>query len=120
MSQIVMVLVLVGTAVSLMLADIICVGVVVIWLGAALVLTGILTSCEALAGFASSAVIALLVVPIVIVGLSQSGFTHRVGALLQQLAGCRFNRLLILPVLVGAFLGFFVNTIAAAVVLVPA
>ena len=119
MSQVMIVLVLLGTAVALMLADVLRADLVAICLAVSLALAGVLSPAEAFSGFSSAPVMTLLAVFILTTGLYRTGVTRRVGALLQRFAGESFNRLLMLSMLGGAFLAFFMNNIAAVAVLMP-
>jgi len=120
MSQVAIVLILLGTAVSLMLADVLRADLVAICLAVVLALVGVLSPAEAFSGLSSAPVVTLLAVFILTTGLYRTGVTRRVGTMLQRLAGESFNRLLVLSMLGGAFLAFFMNNIAAAAVLMPA
>jgi len=120
MSQVAIVLILLGTAVSLMLADVLRADLVAICLAVVLALVGVLSPAEAFCGLSSAPVVTLLAVFILTTGLYRTGVTRRVGTMLQRLAGESFNRLLVLSMLGGAFLAFFMNNIAAAAVLMPA
>lgn len=82
-------------------------------------LTGVISTEEALSGFSRSAVITILAVFILTHGLERTGATSWVGRQLLRLAGNSERRLLGMLVLTAAFLSTFMNTIAAAAVLLP-
>lgn len=88
---------------------------VVVCLGA----SGVLTPEEAFSGFSRSAVIAIMAIFILAESLTTLGFTDWVSRQLIRLAGQNPNRLVILVMAASALLSLFMNTIAAAAVLLP-
>lgn len=82
-------------------------------------LTGVLTPEEAFSGFSRSAVIAILALFILTHGLEKTGVTRWLGRRMLQLSGGSGTRLVVLLMLTGAGLSLFMNTIAAAAVLLP-
>ncbi len=88
---------------------------VVVSLGA----SGVLTPEEAFSGFSRSAVIAIMAIFILAESLTTLGFTDWVSRQLIRLAGQNPNRLVVLVMAAAALLSLFMNTIAAAAVLLP-
>jgi di/tricarboxylate transporter len=104
-------------AMVLFLSDRVRVDVVALLIVVALGVTGILTPEEAFSGFSRSAAIAIISIFILAEGLNRAGLTDMIGNLLIRLAGKHENRLIIMVMLGGAVLSMFMNTIAAAAVL---
>ncbi len=88
---------------------------VVVSLGA----SGVLTPEEAFSGFSRSAVVAIMAIFILAESLNIIGFTDWVSRQLMRLAGQTPNRLVVLVMAAAALLSLFMNTIAAAAVLLP-
>jgi len=88
---------------------------VVVSLGA----SGVLTPEEAFSGFSRSAVVAIMAIFILAESLTTLGFTDWVSRQLIRLAGKNPNRLVVLVMAASALLSLFMNTIAAAAVLLP-
>jgi len=82
-------------------------------------LTGIVTPEQAFAGFSQSAVITILAMFILTFALEQTGVTHWLGMRLLRSIGERETRLATALMLTAAFLSLFMNSIAAAAVLLP-
>jgi Na+/H+ antiporter NhaD/arsenite permease-like protein len=82
-------------------------------------LTGIVTPEQAFAGFSQSAVITILAMFILTFALEQTGVTHWLGMRLLRSVGERETRLATALMLTAAFLSLFMNSIAAAAVLLP-
>ncbi|HSR47109.1 MAG TPA: SLC13 family permease [Anaerolineales bacterium] len=82
-------------------------------------LTGIVTPEQAFAGFSQSAVITILAIFILTFALEQTGVTHWIGMRLLQGVGTDEGRLATTLMLTAAFLSAFMNSIAAAAVLLP-
>lgn len=83
-------------------------------------LTGVLTIQEAFSGFSRSAVITLVAVFVLAEGLRRSGVTELAGQALFKVSGSKESVLAMAVMVLGAFLSFFMNNIAAATVLLPA
>ena len=81
---------------------------------------GLTTPTETVAGFGSSATITILAISIIAEGLTQSGVTRQVSQWIKRLAGRDESRLLVVTLLAGAFMSFFMNNVAALGVLMPA
>jgi di/tricarboxylate transporter len=86
----------------------------------ALSVTRIVEPVYAFAGFSSSAVITILSIFILTNGLYRTGVTHWLGSRLLKLGGPHPVRLTIVVMLASAILSWFMNTIAAGAVLLPA
>ena len=82
-------------------------------------LTGVLSTEQALSGFSQSAVLTILAVFIITHALERTGATGWVGRQLLRLAGTSERRLVTVITLTSALLAAFMNTIAAAAVLLP-
>jgi di/tricarboxylate transporter len=83
-------------------------------------ITGQTTPSQTFAGFSSSATITILSISIIAEGLTQSGVTRSLSQLMKRLAGQDEGRLLIVVLLTGAVMSFFMNNVAALGVLLPA
>jgi di/tricarboxylate transporter len=81
---------------------------------------GILNVEQALAGFASEAVIAIGSLLVIGEGLVQAGVVRRVADLLCRLAGASPTRLLLVSTLWPGLLSGFINIVAAVSVFIPA
>ena len=82
-------------------------------------LSGVLTAEQAVSGFSQSAVITILSVFILSEGLERTGVTAWLGSRLLRLAGAHERRLVGALTLTSAGLSTFMNSIAAAAILVP-
>jgi len=85
----------------------------------ALGLSGVVTPEEAVSGFSRSAVITILALFILTHGLEKTGVTRWISFRLLSLAGPSPARLTAILMLTAAALSVFMNTIAAAAVLLP-
>jgi di/tricarboxylate transporter len=86
----------------------------------ALVLTGSVTTEEALAGFSSTATVAVASLLIVGAGLVRTGVVQKLADGLQLLAGQSSRRLLLVSTAVPAIISGLVNIIAAVSIFIPA
>jgi di/tricarboxylate transporter len=86
----------------------------------ALFLTGILTSQQALAGFADSTTIMVAALFIVGEGLARTGITARLGQFLMQRAGNSEMRLLVVLMIGAATLSAFMSNTGTVAMLMPA
>jgi di/tricarboxylate transporter len=84
-----------------------------------LALTGILSPEQALSGFSQAAVIAILSLFIITHGLERTGVTGWLGRRLVRVAGTSERNLIAGLMLTSAVLSLFMNSIAAAAVLLP-
>ncbi len=85
----------------------------------ALAYTGILPLEQALAGFSSNVVFIIIAIFILTKGLENSGVTAVLGERLGNLARGSERRLVVVTMLAAATLSLFMNTVAAAAVLLP-
>ncbi len=112
-------LILFGTALALALnrwpVDLVALAVLLL-----LVLTGILTPEEGLAGFSSPVTIIVAATYMLGAGLRRAGAAALIGNLLVRLAGTDERRLVIGLVLVSAFLSAFLANIAVFALMLPA
>jgi len=83
----------------------------------ATVVWGLLPPRDALAGFANPSVVALIFIFIVAQGIEATGLAQRIAAWLRKHAGGSESRLLAVVMGTTAFLSLFMNTVAAAAVL---
>lgn len=107
-------------AVALLLTDRLRADLVALLVVGALGLTGVLTPREAFSGLASSAVITIVSIFVLAEALRITGMSERAGALLLQISGTGEAGLIVVIMVAGAALSFFMNNIAAAAVLLPA
>lgn len=82
-------------------------------------LTGVITPSQALSGFSAAAVITVLSIFILTAGLEQTGVTRWIGQRMLKLTGSSESKILAALALASAVLSLFMNTIAAAAVLLP-
>jgi di/tricarboxylate transporter len=109
-----------GSAIVLFLSDRVRADLVALLVVVALSVSGVLTTQEAFSGFSRSAVITILAIFMLAAGLERTGVTRRIGDLLVRVGGGDERRLVVIVMLAGAGLSLFMNTIAAASVLLPA
>ena len=83
-------------------------------------LTSVITPGDVFSGFSRSAVITVMALFIMTNALYRTGVTRWLGERLLQLGGARPWRLTLTVMLAGAVLSYFMNTIAAGAVLLPA
>jgi di/tricarboxylate transporter len=83
-------------------------------------LTSVITPGDLFSGFSRSAVITVMALFIMTNALYRTGVTRWMGERLLQLGGTRPWRLTFTVMLAGAVLSYFMNTIAAGAVLLPA
>lgn len=103
-----------------LIADFLRPDVIALLVMVALGILGLTTPNETVAGFGSSATITILAISIIAEGLTQSGVTRQVSKWIKQLAGHDEGRLLVVTMLAGATMSFFMNNVAALGVLMPA
>jgi di/tricarboxylate transporter len=82
-------------------------------------LTGVITAEQVVSGFSQAAVITILSVFILSEGLERTGVTAWLGSRILRLAGAHERRLIGTLTLTSAGLSTFMNSIAAAAILVP-
>lgn len=113
-------LALLGIAIGLFISGRLRADLVALLVLVTLAVSGIITPQEAFSGFSRSAVITILAIFILTGGLYRTGATRLLGRSLLRLAGgSTGHRLAIIIMLAGALLSLFMNTIAAAAVLLP-
>src|SRR5512138_845556 len=83
-------------------------------------LTSVITPADLFAGFSRSAVITVMALFIMTNALYRTGITRWLGERLLQLGSTSPGRLTLTVMLAGAVLSYFMNTIAAGAVLLPA
>ncbi len=83
-------------------------------------LTSVITPADVFSGFSRSAVITVMALFVMTNALYRTGVTRWMGLRLLQLGGTRPWRLTLTVMLAGAVLSYFMNTIAAGAVLLPA
>lgn len=86
---------------------------------AALMLTGVLTPAEALAGFSNPIVPMIAALFVVGAGLEASGVTRWLGAKLGRIAGSRERRVLLVVMLASAGLSSFMSSTGTVAILMP-
>ncbi len=82
--------------------------------------TGLVAPDQLFNGFSRAAVITIIALFIITEGLERTGATRLLGRSLQRLAGGGETRTVLVIMAMAAFLSLFMNTIAAAAVLLPA
>jgi di/tricarboxylate transporter len=112
-------LTIIGVAALLLISDRLRPDLIALMVILALSLTGVVTPQEAISGFSRSAVITILCLFILTHGLERTGATRWAGHQVLRLAGTSEHRLIGVIMLTGACLSTFMNTIAAAAVLLP-
>ncbi|MDR0825175.1 MAG: anion permease [Prevotella sp.] len=85
----------------------------------ALVLCGVLTPHEALAGFSNSVVIMMIGLFIVGAGIFRTGLAKMISSKILQTAGNNENKLFVLVMLATAFIGAFVSNTGTVAVMMP-
>ncbi len=95
--------------------DVVALGVVVV-----LMLTGLLTTNEALAGFSSSAVLTIAALFVVGGGVMQTGLAGTIGRRILTIAGDNQTRLIIVIMVTVALLSGFMSDTGTVAVLLPA
>jgi di/tricarboxylate transporter len=86
---------------------------------AALALTGLVTTEQALSGFSSPAVVTVWAMFILSAGLSKTGIAHQIGQPLQRLARSSEWLLIAMLMLAASLLSALINTITVATILLP-
>jgi di/tricarboxylate transporter len=112
--------IILAAAVVLFLSDRLRVDLVALLVALSLGLTGVLTAQETFSGFSRTAVMTIMGIFVLAEGLQRTRVTERVGGLLVRVAGKNEAWMSMVVMGTGAFLSLFMNTIAAASVLLPA
>jgi di/tricarboxylate transporter len=118
-SDMIFLFVLLGVTVVLFVSDRVRLDVVAIMVIIALMISGILTPTEALAGFGDPVVILIAALFVVGESLYRTGIAFATGNWLMRVAGEGENRLTILLMLVVAFLSAFMSSTGAVAIFIP-
>ncbi len=113
-------LLILAVAVILLLLNVVRPDLIALLVLIGLGLTSVITPADLFSGFSRSAVITVSALFIMTNGLYRTGVTRWMGERLLQLGGTRPWRLTLTVMLAGAVLSYFMNTIAAGAVLLPA
>ncbi len=113
-------LVILAVAIVLLLSNILRADLIALLVMISLGLSGVITSGEIFSGFSRSAVITIIAIFILTNGLYRTGVTRWLGERLLRLSGSSPIRATIVVMIAGALLSWFMNTIAAGAVLLPA
>ena len=84
-----------------------------------LVLTGLVTPPEAVAGFSNAAVIAVWAMFILSDGLTRTGIANIIGNSILKVAGTQEISVIIIVMLVASFFSAFMNNIGVAALMLP-
>jgi di/tricarboxylate transporter len=112
-------LLILAAAAILMLSERLRPDLVALLVVVALGITGVLTPREAFSGFASSAVVTIASIFILVEALRVTRLTERAGDVLLRVGGTREHSLVATVMVAGAVLSLVMNNIAAAAVLLP-
>jgi di/tricarboxylate transporter len=112
-------LLILAAAAILMLSERLRPDLVALLVVVALGITGVLTPREAFSGFASSAVVTIVSIFILVEALRVTRLTERAGDALLRVGGTRERSLVATVMAAGATLSLVMNNIAAAAVLLP-
>jgi di/tricarboxylate transporter len=112
-------LLILAAAAILMLSERLRPDLVALMVVVALGLTGVLTPREAFSGFASSAVVTIVSIFVLVEALRITGLTEHAGDVLLRVGGTRERSLIATVMTAGATLSLVMNNIAAAAVLLP-
>lgn len=113
-------LAILGATILLLLTNVLRADLVALLVLISLGVTDVIAPGEVFSGFSRSAVITILAIFILTNGLYRTGVTHWLGKRLLYLSGQRPSRLPFVIMLAGAALSWFMNTIAAGAILLPA
>jgi di/tricarboxylate transporter len=113
-------LIILATAVILLLFNVTRPDLIALLVLISLGLTSVITSADLFSGFSRSAVITVMALFIMTNALYRTGVTRWMGERLLHLGGTRPWRLTLTVMVAGAVLSYFMNTIAAGAVLLPA
>ena len=118
-TDLILVLVLLGAAIAMFIANRPRMDVVGLLMVVLLPLTGVMTINEALAGFADPVVVLLAALFIVGDSLVRTGAAQRVGDVLSARAGGSPTRLMVLLMVAAATLGAFMSSTAVVAIFIP-
>ncbi|MDX9817502.1 MAG: SLC13 family permease [Desulfococcus multivorans] len=112
-------LTIVSTAFVLFIGGWVRVDVVGLLVLAALALTGLVTTAEALAGFSSPAVVTVWALFILSAGLTRTGIAHQLGQPLQRFSKKSEAVLIVALMTAASLLSALINTVTVAAILLP-
>jgi len=112
-------LTIVSTAFVLFIGGWVRVDVVGLLVLAALALTGLVTTAEALAGFSSPAVVTVWALFILSAGLTRTGIAHQLGQPLQRFSKKGEAVLIVALMTAASLLSALINTVTVAAILLP-
>jgi len=110
-------LAILAVAIVLLLSDRLRADLIALLILVALGVTHVISPSEIFSGFSRSAVITIMALFILTNSLYRTGVTHWLGDRLSRLGGRQPARLILVVMLSGAMLSWFMNTIAAGAVL---
>jgi di/tricarboxylate transporter len=113
-------LIILASAIVLLLSNLLRADLVALLVMLSLGVTGVLAPSDLFAGFSRSAVITIIAIFILTNGLHRTGVTRWLGIQLLRLSGKGSTRATFVVMLAAAILSWFMNTIAAGAVLLPA
>lgn len=119
-TQMILVMIMIGVAIFLFIAEWIRVDVVAILMMVALPLLHLVTPKEAFVGFSSNAVISIIAVIIIGAGLDKTGLINRLVRPVLRVAGRSESRVVIAISLTVAIISSFMQNIGAAALFLPA
>ena len=117
--QIGLVLAILAVSVVLFVSEKIRMDLVALMVLGTLVLTGLVTPPEAVAGFSNAAVIAVWAMFILSDGLTRTGIANVIGRTVLRLAGRNESRMIVVIMLTAGTLSFFMNNIGVAALMLP-
>lgn len=118
-TEMLLVFALLAATIALFVSDRLRMDVIAIMLILALMLTGVLSASEALAGFGDPLVILIAGLFVVGEGLFRTGIAYSIGNWLVGMAGTSETRLLVLLMLVVALLSAFMSNTGAVAIFIP-
>ena len=113
-------LIILAIAIVLLVSNILRADLIALLVMMSLGLSGVITASEVFSGFSRSAVITIIAIFILTNGLYRTGVTRWLGERLLRLSGPNPSRATVVVMIAGALLSWFMNTIAAGAVLLPA
>ncbi len=119
LSPLVLTLIITGAAVVVLISGLVSPDVVGLLTAVTLALTGVLPLNQALSGFSNPVVFVLISIFILTAGLEKSGATSAIASRLESVSGASEARFVVTVMVAGAVLSLFMNTVAAAAVLLP-
>jgi len=117
--EIALVLGIVAAALALLIGSRIRMDVIALLVLSSLVVTGLITPPEAVAGFSNGAVIATWAMFILSNGMTRAGISNMIGYTVLRLAGRQEVRMIVLIMLTAGTLSFFMNNIGVAALMLP-